>query len=71
MKIIDKLTQGIEIIKKYNADPEMGPGLESGTVFCSVDNDDMKISDEDRAKLEDLHWYVDEEDNSWCLCLWK
>lgn len=62
MSGIKKIRIGLEIIEKYNPDDD--PQFNHDVIYAGVDTPEM-VSDEDKAKLDELGWRVDREYNCW------
>jgi hypothetical protein len=62
LKTTDKILLGIEIIRKYEPDANFACEHEV-LYFGTCDDDDERMSSEDRQRLADLDWF--EEYESW------
>ncbi len=57
------ILEGLKIIAKYTPDTDFA--AEHDIIYCG-ECDEMNMSDEDKKKMEDLGWFIDEEYNCWC-----
>lgn len=61
MSFVEKVLEGFRILAKY---PNCEVAAQHDQIYFGPD-DGNKVSDEDRAKLEDLGWFIDSETDSW------
>jgi len=60
---VKKVLEGLLILKKYF--PEGDIAAQHDEIYAGGDASEVEISESDKKRLDDLGWFIDEEEDSW------
>ena len=67
MRTAKEVVEGIQIIMKYEDEPDFA--VEHDVIYCGDDSGNAitKMSNEDKEKMSGLRWFIDEQYDCWSI----